>query len=518
MPERNTAFSLNRREFVRRMGCIASGLALPSQIQWVTGRHTTKPPNIVLILSDDIGYGDLSCYGAKAVKTPNIDKLAAGGLRFTDAHSVAATCTPSRYSLLTGAYSSRKDGVQILPGDASLLIDTTKPTMPSVLKKAGYATGCVGKWHVGLGHGKIDWNTKIQPGPQEVGFDYSFIIPATADRVPTVYVENEQVVGLDPNDPIQVSYTTKVGHDPTGHDDPELLKMKLSEGHDGTIVDGVSRIGFMSGGQKARWVDENMASTLADKAIHFIEQNHHHPFFLYFAPSDIHVPRMPNAKFAGTSTCGARCDVIEQLDWTAGQIMETLDRLKLQENTLVIFTSDNGPVVDDGYADGSVEHLDGHKPAGPYRGGKYSIYEGGTRIPLIASWPGHIKLGVSDALIGQVDLMRTFAAISNVPIAPDGAPDSINLLPVLLGYSNQGRDSLVEEAQWLAIRKGQWKLIDRNERPGHQASHSNNKEPVFELYDLSNDIGETKNLATERPEIVQELSKLLEQIRAQGHS
>jgi len=391
--------------------------------------------------------------------------------------------------------------------------------MPSVLKEAGYTTGCVGKWHVGLGNGKIDWNTRIQPGPQEVGFDYSFIIPATADRVPTVYVENERVVGLDPKDPIQVSYSTKVGHDPTGHDDPELLKMKLSEGHDGTIVDGVSRIGFMSGGQKARWVDENMASTLADKAVHFIEQNHHHPFFLYFAPSDIHVPRMPNAKFAGTSACGARCDVIEQLDWTTAQIVEALKKLKIEDNTLVIFTSDNGPVVDDGYADGSVERLDGHKPAGVYRGGKYSIYEGGTRIPLITYWPGHIKPGgVSDALIGQIDLMRSFAALSGATIASDGAPDSMNLLPVLLGQSHQGRESLVEEAQWLAIRKGQWKLIDRNERPGQHPSHTKSKEPVFELYDLSNDIGETKNLAADRPEIVQELSKLLEQIRAQGHS
>lgn len=214
-----------------------------------------RPPNIVLILADDVGYGDFSCYGATRVATPNVDRLAARGMRFTDAHSSSATCTPSRYSLMTGEYAWRKKGTNILPGDAALIIEPGRATLPSVLHAAGYATGCVGKWHLGLGRGNIDWNGEIQPGPLEVGFDYSFIIPATGDRVPCVFVENHRVFGLDPQDPIQVSYNEKVGNDPTGRERPDLLAMKLSAGHDGTIVNGISRIGFMSGGKSARWVD-----------------------------------------------------------------------------------------------------------------------------------------------------------------------------------------------------------------------------------------------------------------------
>ena len=510
-------FPFNRRSFLQGLSLALADIAVSANAG-AASRIGSRPPNIVLILSDDVGFGDLSCYGAKEFKTPNIDRLSQNGLRFTDAHSDASTCTPSRYAVLTGSYSSRKDGVQILPGDASLLIDTTRPTMPSVLKRAGYVTGCVGKWHVGLGNGKIDWNGEIEPGPLETGFDYSFIIPATADRVPTVFVEDHRVVGLNPKDPIEVSYSTKVGDEPTGKEDPQLLKMKLSEGHDGTIVDGVSRIGFMSGGHAARWVDENMAATLAGKATDFIEKNYEKPFFLYFAPSDIHVPRMPNKKFAGTTSCGVRCDVIEQLDWTVGQVMDELERRNLIDNTLVIFTSDNGPIVNDGYDDGSDRLLDGHKPAGPYRGGKYSIYEGGTRIPFIAYWPGHIKPGTSDALIGQVDLMRSFAKVAGAAVPQTGGPDSEDVSSAILGRSDKGRSSLVEESQWLAIRQGQWKLIDRNERPGHLAPFRGKNQPVYELYDLANDPGEKTDVAASHPEIVQSLAALLKKIRSQGHS
>ncbi|MGO4515747.1 sulfatase-like hydrolase/transferase [Terriglobus sp. 2YAB30_2] len=312
-----------------------------------------RPPNIIVILSDDVGYGDLGCYGANDVKTPHIDELAKDGLRFTNAHCDAATCTPSRYALLTGSYAWRRDGIQVLPGDAKLLIQPDQPTIASILKKAGYRTGLVGKWHIGLGSGTIDWNTSIEPGPCEVGFEEAFFFAATADRVPTVYIHDHRVVGLDPADPIQVSYRTKVGSDPTGRENPDLLKMKLSEGHDGTIVDGVSRIGFMTGGKSARWTDENMAATFTDKAVEFIEKNHNQPFFLYFTPSDIHVPRMPNEQFANKNTCGIRCDVLNELDWSVGRIVDKLRSLHLEEDTIVIFSSDNGPVVNDGYDDGA---------------------------------------------------------------------------------------------------------------------------------------------------------------------
>ena len=364
--------SLPRRSFLKNAATASAAAFLHNQAvtRALAEMGTQQKPNIVLIMSDDVGYGDLGCYGAKLPRTPHIDGLAQCGRRFTDGHSDASVCTPSRYATLSGMYAWRRRDARILPGDAELLFADHQTTLPSLLKQAGYKTGCVGKWHMGLGRGEIDWNGEIAPGPREVGFDYSFIIPATADRVPCVYVENGRVVGLDPKDPIRVDYKKLVGDDPTGHDAPYLLKMKLSEGHDGTIVDGVSRIGYMTGGNSARWVDEKMAATLAEKATAFIDAAYQKPFFLYLATSDIHVPRMPNEHFAGRSACGVRCDVIEQLDWTVGQVLATLEKHKLMENTLILFTSDNGPVVDDGYADGSVENLHGHTPSGTLRGGK----------------------------------------------------------------------------------------------------------------------------------------------------
>ncbi len=458
-------------------------------------------PNIVVILADDIGYGDLRCYGATRVRTPNLDRLAAQGVRFTDAHSSAATCTPTRYSLMTGEYAWRKKGTNILPGDASLIIEPGRVTLPSVLRQAGYTTGCVGKWHLGLGSGRIDWNGEIRPGPLEIGFEYSFIIPATGDRVPCVYVENHRVVGADPKDPIEISYAGPIGSEPTGRDRPDLLKMKLSKGHDQTIVNGISRIGYMSGGRGARWTDEDMAATITAKAVSFIERNRARPFFLYFATHNIHVPRAPHRKFVGTSGCGVRCDAIRELDWSVGEIMAALDRLKLAQNTLLVFTSDNGPVVDDGYADGSVENLNGHTPAGPLRGGKYSNYEGGTRMPLLARWPARIRPGESGALIGQIDLLASFAALTGQRLPGSAAPDSFDILPALLGESKQGRDHLVEQGPGLSLRKGLWKLIPLRNGPA-------------ELYDLARDLSETKNVAAENPRVVEEMTALLEKIRA----
>ncbi|OIN56639.1 sulfatase family protein [Arsenicibacter rosenii] len=480
--------------------------------------HAQQKPNIVIIYADDLGYGDVSCYGATKIKTPNIDRVAAEGLRYSNAHATAATCTPSRFSMLTGRYAWRKAGTGIAPGDAALLIPTDKVTLPGVLQRAGYQTGVVGKWHLGLGpQGGPDWNHDIKPGPLEIGFNYSFLIPATGDRVPCVYVENHRVVNLDPADPIQVSYGKPIGNEPTGKDHPELLKMKFSHGHDQTIVNGVSRIGYMTGGKTARWVDEEMADLITGKANAFIETHKKGPFFLYFSTQDIHVPRMPHSRFVGKSGMGPRGDAILQLDWCVGELMKTLDRLGLKQNTLVIISSDNGPVVDDGYQDEAVTKLGGHTPAGPLRGGKYSAFDAGTRVPFIVRWPGKVKTGRSDALLSQIDLLHSFAALTGQKLAPQEAPDSFNSLDALLGKDQTGRAFVVEQAlnNTLSVLKGNWKYIEPGNGPAYQKLTNTElgNLPKPQLYDLKADIGERTNVADKHPEIVAELTTLLQSVR-----
>jgi arylsulfatase A-like enzyme len=477
-------------------------------------------PNIVFIYADDLGYGDVGCYGAARVKTPNIDRLATEGLRFTDAHSPSATCTPSRYALLTGEYAWRKKGTGVLPGDAKLIIDPSRVTLASMLRNAGYITGAIGKWHLGLGAQQLDWNAEIKPGPIEIGFNTCFITPATGDRVPCVYVQDHRVVGLESQDPLAVSFAGKIGNEPTGKENPELLKMRPSHGHDMTIVNGISRIGYMSGAHAARWKDEDMADVLTRRAVNFIEQNKSKPFFLYFATHDVHVPRVPNPRFVGKTEMGPRGDVIVELDWTVGEIMAALKRNKLDENTLLVFSSDNGPVVDDGYRDGAVEKLGDHKPAGQFRGGKYSIFEGGTRVPMIVRWTGRVKPGTSDALVCQVDFLASFAALVGEKIPENAGPDSLNTLPALLGDSRSGREVLVEHAGSLGLRKNKWKYIE----PGRGARFQKNTStelgnaPEPQLYDVAADPGEKNNLASQQPERVKELAAALQKIRADGRS
>jgi arylsulfatase A-like enzyme len=502
-----------RRDFLKSASAGAGSLSLARALRGAPARRT---PNIVFIYADDVGYGDLSCYGATSVRTPNLDRLAGGGLHFTNVHASSATCTPSRYSLLTGQYAWRKPGTGVLPGDAALIIPPGTATIPSVLKSQGYATAAVGKWHLGLGSGNIDWNGEIKPGPLEIGFDYSFIIPATGDRVPCVFVENHRVANLDPRDPIQVSYTRQFPGELTGKDHPELLKMKPSHGHDQTIVNGVSRIGHMIGGKTALWKDEEIAETLTSKATAFIDRNKSNPFFLYFATHDIHVPRMPNPRFVGKTSMGPRGDVIAELDWSVGQVLANLDRNGLTGNTLVIFSSDNGPVVDDGYRDQAVEKLGGHRPAGPLRGGKYSIFDGGTRVPFMARWPGHIKPDTrSNALISQVDMLASFAALTGKQAPAGSAPDSLNVLPALVGASKAARKSLVEHAGSLGLVEGDWKLIGPSNGP--KRNENTNTElgnaPEPQLYDLTTDLAEQHNVAAEHPERVKEMMAALQKIR-----
>lgn len=472
-------------------------------------------PNIIILYADDLGYGDVGCYGASAVKTPNIDRLASKGLRFTDAHCTAATCTPSRLSLLTGTYAFRKKAA-ILPGDAPLLIQPGMHTLPRMLQQAGYTTAVIGKWHLGLGNGVINWNDKIGPGPNEIGFDYSFIIPATTDRVPTVFVENGKVPNVDPNDPIAVSYAAMIGEEPTGLSAPELLKQRADTQHSNTIINGISRIGFMTGGKRARWVDEEIPMVLNGKAKDFITGHKDHPFFLYYPFPNIHVPRTPNRKFAGMTALGARGDVIAEMDWLVGEITQLLDSLGIAKNTLIVFSSDNGPVLDDGYEDQAGQLNKGHKPAGIFNGGKYSAFEAGTRMSTITYWPGTIRPGVSAALCSQVDLMASFAALTGQQLPADAAPDSHNALDVWLGKSVQGRKYLLEESYTLALRDKRWKYI----APQTTATPDwmKNKKiatglaPVEQLYDLQKDPGETHNLAGQHPEIIKTLKAELKKL------
>lgn len=484
---------------------------------WASLGAQSPKPNVVIIYADDIGYGDLSCYQpSNRVKTPNVDKLAAQSLRFTKAYCTGATCTPSRYSLLTGEYAWRKNGTGILPGDASAVIRSGRQTLGTLIQSAGYQTAVVGKWHLGLGDDQgANWNGFIQESPQHIGFNYSFIMAATGDRVPTVYVENSRVVNLDPKDPIQVSYKEKIGKEPTGRENPELLKMGLTHGHDYTIVNGISRIGYMSGGKQARWVDEDMADVFTQKAIQFIEKNRQTPFLLFFATQDIHVPRAPHARFVGKSGMGPRGDALLEFDWSVGAILEALQKNGLDQNTIVVLSSDNGPVIDDGYADQAEALLKDHQPAGPFRGGKYSIFEAGTRVPFLLRYPQKVEPGVSNALISQVDFMASFAAMLGQKIDPIQAPDSQNQWPALTGKDKKGRSHLIIHTQvgnMKAITDGTWKYIAPSDAKPFikDTKTETGANPQAQLYHLQKDPGERNNLAAQNPKKVVRFRRLLD--------
>lgn len=489
----------------------------------VSGLFAQKPakPNIVLIYADDVGIGDLSCYGATQVQTPNADKLAREGIQFMNAHAAAATCTPSRYSLFTGEYPWRRKGTGIATGDAGLIIKPNRYTLAKMFRQAGYATGAVGKWHLGLGNeaGNQNWNGLITPGPKEIGFDYSYLMAATADRVPCVFVENQRVVNLDPKDPIQVSYVKNFPGEPTGKDNPELLtKLKPSHGHDMSIVNGISRIGYMKGGKSALWIDEHIADSITTHAVQFIERHKSQPFFLYFGTNDIHVPRYPHPRFVGKTDMGPRGDAIVQFDYAVGEVVKALEKAGIRDNTIIIVSSDNGPVVDDGYQDQAVQRLKNHKPWGPYRGGKYSTFEAGTRIPFIVNWGSHLVPQKSEALLSQVDMLATMAKLTGTDISSVEGLDSEDQLDAWLGRDPKGREYVIGAAGSLTVLTKDWKYIEPGKGKPYTLSTGTEtgNNPVDQLYDMRRDRGEYDNVAGENKIVVRFMKQLISEEKAKG--
>lgn len=485
-------------------------------------------PNVVIIYADDVGYGDVGAYGAKLIPTPNLDQMAKDGLMFTDGHCSAATCSPSRFSMLSGIHAFRHN-VRILAPNAAMAIKPSMFTLPRLFKMAGYQTAVIGKWHLGLGDGvtPVDWNGDVKPGPLELGFDYSFLLPSTNDRVPCVYLENYRVVGLAPKDPLFVGKKPKgvvTTEYPNGIKTPESMTYyRSTHGHNNSVINGIGRIGKQYGGKSALWNDETMADEFVNQAKKYISsRKKDQPFFLFFSSQDIHVPRAPHPRFKGKSKLSYRGDAMVQFDWSAGEIIKSLDDNGFTDNTIVIFSSDNGPVYDDGYEDGTTvktstkESDRGHDGSGPYRGGKYQIYEGGTRVPFIVKWPGKIQPGKSTALVNQIDLIASFATMLDIKLEKGQAIDSRDIFTTLTGTSKKGLDYTLEEAhKTLAIRKGDWKYIAANLSKKTNRNSQENK--GSQLYNLSTDIGEQKNIIKDHPKVANELQELLNTvIQAKG--
>ena len=467
---------------------VSSALGTGQNALAQTRGTTTDKPNVIIILADDLGYGDLECYGAKNVQTPNINKLAHSGIRFTNGHAVAATSTPSRYSLLTGEYAWRREGTDVAAGNAGMIIKPSQFTMADMFKSRGYATCAIGKWHLGLGDkgGEQDWNAPLSESLGDLGFDYHYIMAATADRVPCVFIENGLVANYDPAHPIEVSYVRNFEGEPTGRKNPELLyNMRSSHGHDMSIVNGIGRIGYMKGGGKALWKDENLADSILTHAIKFVENHKKEPFFMYFATNDIHVPRFPHERFRGKSLMGVRGDAIVQFDWTVGQLMKKLHELKIDDNTLIILTSDNGPVVDDGYQDGAEELLNGHSPK---------------------------------ALVSQIDLLSSLGSLVHARFPKGSAPDSRDYLPTLLGKDKKGRNYVIGQSNThvLSVLTAQYRYIEPSNGPkmiqwGPKIETGNL--PVPQLYDMTVSPFESKNIAAEHPDEVFRMQLILKDER-----
>lgn len=503
---------------------VLSSLAVLLIIAVESKAATQERPNVVIIYGDDVGYGDVGVYGSKMIPTPHIDKLASEGLVFTDGHCSAATCSPSRFSMLTGLHGFRK-GVTILPPGAPLSIPTEAYTLPDLFKQAGYTTGVIGKWHLGLGKRGVqtDWNGDVKPGPLEIGFDTSYLLPSTNDRVPCVYLNGHRVVNLDSNDPLYVGNSKAKVDRPGSTAYPDGKKStsamtyyQSTHGHNNSVINGIGRIGYMAGGKSALWNDETMADVLVNQAKVYIAANKDKPFFLYFASQDIHVPRAPHPRFKGKTGLGYRGDAMVQFDWSTGEILKALEEYGLTENTIVIFSSDNGPVYDDGYDDGttvktSSEESDrGHDGSGVYRGGKYQIFEGGTRVPFIVRWPARIESGTTDALVNQIDFLGSFAVLLKMELPEGQALDSRDTLSAFLGQDGIGLPYMIEEAgSRRALRQGEFKYIAAAKR---KVRKDRGAGPEAALYNLNDDPGEQKNIIAEYPEKAASMEKLLQEL------
>ncbi len=455
-----------------------------------------RPPNIVIILADDLGYGDLRSYNAASkVATVEIDRLAAQGMRFTDAHSPSAVCTPTRYGLLTGRYAWRsKLKKSVLNGYSPLLIEPGRPTFASFLKARGYATAAIGKWHLGLGTAEpVDFSRPLEPGPASVGFDYFFGIPASLDMPPYVFVENTAVTAA-----------------PTGTIAASEMRRRGGGGYwrEGPIAPGFTH--------------EGVLPAVTDKAVAFIaKQSPARPFLLYLPLTAPHTPWMPTAPFRGASGAGYYGDFVAQVDAAVGRVLQALDAAKVSDRTLLFFTSDNGAH----WLPSDIEQW-GHRANGPLRGQKADIYEGGHRIPFVVRWPGKVKAGsTSTALVSLTDVFATVAAVLGEPLPADAAEDSVSVLPTLLGAGNgaAARDAIVHHsnAGMFAVRQGPWKLALGLGSGGFSEPRTVEPEPgeaEGQLYNLDDDPAEQHNRWLDKPDVVRRLTALLERYQAAGRS
>lgn len=465
--------------------------------------ESSGKPNIVVILSDDYGWGSVGCYGAKGVKTPNLDRLAQEGRRFTHAYASGSVCSPTRYGMMTGRYYWRtkvKDG-KVLPGNAPLHIETNRLTLASLCKNQGYETAAFGKWHLGMTTGRVtDWSKPLVPGPRQVGFDYYYGMAANIGSGPHSFIEDEEVTGHIPGESI--------------------------------IVQGGSREGDTTTGIKKPWQPDRVMESLTTRVTGWIETNRARPFFVYYAPNAVHEPIVPNPNFKG-SPYGKYGDFISELDWSVGQILATLDKLKLADNTLVIFTSDNGGVVNPGNPNASAAIKAGLAINGPLRGGKHSEWEGGFREPFLVRWPGKVPAGtVSEQVICLTDLVATFASLLNVRLPKGNAEDSFDALRAFTEAKPGApvRDHVILQSAdaTYAIRSGDWKLIERanppafesvrNRRKTEQAEkrRKNSAQKQDELFNLKDDPSEANDVLAANAELAAKMRKALVEARDRG--